>query len=277
MSQFVKYDRIEMWTESFGRKKHPCVLLIAGAHAPSIFWPDFFCTKLANAGYFVLRYDHRDIGYSTHFPTTNDINKPVYTLKDLADDAIRILDAYHIRQAYVVGHSMGGSIVQYLLAYYPERVLRGVSMSVSLDKPTHQYPRINEAMNKLLKNKPTGDLKKDWSGWLSSWKLLNGKLAVDEEMALTYTKCIYNRHKGDFNPAWNEIAAYNAREILITKMPKDLLLINGDEDVLSPIEEIVKFRDQFKVEILPKAGHIFFNKEIWGKILLLLLKYFKED
>lgn len=277
MNQFVNYNQIALWTENFGDNKNTPILLIAGAHAPSIFWPDFFCKKLADAGYFVVRYDHRDIGYSTHFPATNDVNKPVYTLRDLMDDAIHILEAYQVKRAYIVGHSMGASIVQYLLAYYPERILKGISLSVSVDSSTQQHPRFNAVMQELMKNHPTGNFEMDWPQWMHSWKLLNGTLEMDEVMARHYTRCIYERHAGDFHPAWNHMAAHNTKEIVMDRLPKDLLLINGDEDVLSPAKEITKLKERFKIEILSGAGHVFFNRAIWNSILAIVLRDFEKE
>lgn len=269
--KIVKHKKINIWTEAFGDKRNPVILLISGAHAPSLFWPDFFCKNLVKKNFFVIRYDHRDIGYSTHFPKTADLSKPVYTLKDLTDDAIRILDSYKIKKAYVVGHSMGGSIVQYMLAYYPSRVLRGFSISVSVDMCTHKHPKFDKIMNELMKNKPTGNFNADWPGWMRSWKILHGTIPITKTMAKNYTKCIYDRHQGDYEPAWNQMAAHNTKKIVLDKLPANTVLINGTEDLFSPMEEIDKLSRRFTVVRLEGAGHVFFNKKIFSKISEIIL------
>ncbi|MGD9107830.1 MAG: alpha/beta hydrolase [Gammaproteobacteria bacterium] len=273
MEKIVVKNSINIWTESFGNKNNHAILLIAGAHAPSTFWPDFFCKELANAGYFVIRYDHRDIGYSTHFPVTKDLNKPVYTLADLAEDALNILDDYNIQKAHFIGHSMGGAIVQYLTVKHPDRTLSAISISINISEQILEHPKYKATMQELFKNKPTGNFKKDWAGWLNSWKLLHGDIPIDEQMAKNYTQSIYNRHQGDFNPAWNHIAAGMTKTDLSQELPDNLLLIHGEEDILALVDEIKALKNKFNVIILPEVGHVFFNKTIWEQITECILNF----
>jgi len=276
VTRFVKYDSINLWTESFGNKKDNPILLIAGAHAPSTFWPNFFCNNLVKKGFYVIRYDHRDIGLSTHFPKTQNLEKPIYTLKELMEDAIQILDAYKIQKTYVVGHSMGGSIVQYLQAYHPERILKAFSVSVGVNSWTHKHPEFDKAMEDLLKNKPSGDFEKDWPGWLRSWKILHGNIEIDESIARNYTKSIYSRHTGDYEVALNHVAAHKTKEIVTDKLPRSIVLINGTEDVLSPIEEIDKLKSQFIVAHLEGVGHVFFNRKIFANLLQIIINQIRD-
>ncbi|MBU0456215.1 MAG: alpha/beta fold hydrolase [Pseudomonadota bacterium] len=270
--RIVDHHDIHLWTESFGNSEDKAVLLIAGAHAPSTFWPDFFCNDLASHHHFVIRYDHRDIGCSSHLPTTEDINQPLYTLKDLAEDALAILDAYGIRKASVVGHSMGGAIVQYLAAFHSDRLLNAVSISANISYQL-KHPDYERTMEKLLENKPTGDFENDWPGWLQSWKLLHGDdWAFDETMAKSYTKAIYTRHEGgDLKPAWNHIAAGLTKPALIERLPNTFLLIHGSKDILQPVDEIESLKNRFNVHIIAGAGHVFFNKKIWVEIRDIIL------
>ena len=102
----VQTNGLEFWTESFGKKENPALLLIMGSGSQGIQWPQKFCEQLANKGYFVIRYDHRDVGLSS----TIDYQKTPYTLLDMGKDAISILDSYGIKKAHIVGFSMGGPI-----------------------------------------------------------------------------------------------------------------------------------------------------------------------
>jgi pimeloyl-ACP methyl ester carboxylesterase len=83
-----------------------------------LWWPDALCSQLAASGRFVIRYDHRDTGESTAYPP----GEPGYTLDDMADDALRVLDRYEIHRAHIVGMSLGGIIGQMLAFRTPERV-----------------------------------------------------------------------------------------------------------------------------------------------------------
>lgn len=278
MGKIISYNNLNIWIEPFGNINQPLVLLIAGAHAPSIFWPDFFCEKLASEGYFVIRYDHRDIGYSTHFSTIKDMTKPIYGLDDLVNDALAILNHYKKDKAHIIGHSMGGNIAQFLAAYHPDRVLKAVSMSVSVDISTHKHPNYDAIMKKLLENKPMGNFEEDWdAGWKKSLQLLNGSIyKFDENMAKEYVKTIYERHPGDFNPAWNQIAAQQNKLSLINMLPENMLFINGTDDVFSPYKEIKQLPNKFKIKIIQGAGHMFFNKKLWKILTKIILDYLKK-
>jgi pimeloyl-ACP methyl ester carboxylesterase len=122
-------DGLILWTESFGDQARPCILLIMGAMNQCIFWPDGFCARLADAGFHVIRYDHRDTGLSSK---VNYLLAP-YDLSGLARDALAVLDGHGIEKASIVGLSMGGYVAQLLAIDHPARVDRLVLISSSAD------------------------------------------------------------------------------------------------------------------------------------------------
>jgi pimeloyl-ACP methyl ester carboxylesterase len=83
-----------------------------------LHWDEEFCERLVAGSRFVIRYDHRDTGRSVTYPP----GAPRYTGRDLAEDAIGVLDAIDVDRAHVVGISMGGGIAQYLGVHHPGRV-----------------------------------------------------------------------------------------------------------------------------------------------------------
>ncbi len=131
--QFLKVGDVELCYETFGDRSATPLLLVMGLGTQMIAWRDEFCEMLAGRGFFVIRYDNRDIGRSTHLrdrppPTvrqllTRDKRAAAYTLDDLADDAAGLLEGLGIDGAHVVGASMGGMIAQMLAVRHPERVL----------------------------------------------------------------------------------------------------------------------------------------------------------
>ena len=114
----------------------PVVLLIMGLGMQLIAWPPAMVQGLVDAGYRVVRFDNRDIGLSQHFDrlgTPNLVweglkyrlglgNRPPYSLQDMANDAIGVLDVLHIDKAHVVGVSMGGMIAQRVALTAPRRL-----------------------------------------------------------------------------------------------------------------------------------------------------------
>jgi pimeloyl-ACP methyl ester carboxylesterase len=105
-----------IWAEDRGDPEGSPLLLVMGANASGLTWPDSLVDRLA-IRHRVVRYDHRDTGRSTR-----GFAEHPYAIRDLAGDAIAVLDALRIDRAHVVGMSMGGTLVQLLLADHPERL-----------------------------------------------------------------------------------------------------------------------------------------------------------
>ena len=116
MPRAAANDGIELEYDTFGSPDDPAFVLISGLGAQMItFHPDF-CEGLAAKGYFVVRFDNRDVGLSTKVPEGG------YALEDMADDTAGLLDALGIEAANVVGVSMGGMIAQTFAIRHPKRV-----------------------------------------------------------------------------------------------------------------------------------------------------------
>lgn len=140
---------LELEYDTFGDPAAPPLVLVMGLGAQMITWEDGFCELLAGRGFFVVRYDNRDVGLSTwldHLPppdlaalAAGDSSTAPYTLSDMADDAVGLFDALGIDRAHVVGASMGGMIVQQLAIDHPDR-LRSITsiMSTTGDREVGQ-------------------------------------------------------------------------------------------------------------------------------------------
>ena len=143
--QFCDVGRgITLCYETFGDPGDPPMLLIMGLATQMIGWPDEFCEQLAGRGFQVVRFDNRDSGRSTHVPgrppplgqlVRRRIDPVLYTLSDMADDALGLMRALELEPAHVVGASMGGMIAQTLAAEHPEAV-----RIARLDHVQHRQP-----------------------------------------------------------------------------------------------------------------------------------------
>ena len=129
--RLVPANGIDIAYETFGDPAQPPLLLVMGLGAQMLAWPDDLCRELADAGHHVIRFDNRDVGLSTHLrdvppPRLRDLvlrrRRPPYTIDDMADDAVGLLDALGIERAHVVGASMGGFIAQTMALRHPHRL-----------------------------------------------------------------------------------------------------------------------------------------------------------
>ena len=116
--QVMPVNGVELALQTFGSPDHPAVLLISGAATSMDLWPPELCERIAGAERYAVRYDFRDTGQST----TYGAGGATYTLADLVDDAIAILDHLQLPQAHLVGISMGGVLAQLAAVTHPDRV-----------------------------------------------------------------------------------------------------------------------------------------------------------
>lgn len=150
---------LDLCYQTFGDPADESVLLIMGLGGPMGWWSTAFCTRLAERGFHVIRYDNRDTGRSTklrhHKVSKFDVVKAFlgrgtapYGLQDLADDAVGLLDHLGVDDAHVVGVSMGGMIAQVLAVDHSGRVRSLVSIMSSTGRRTAGWtdPRVMPMM-----------------------------------------------------------------------------------------------------------------------------------
>jgi pimeloyl-ACP methyl ester carboxylesterase len=135
--------------ESFGPPDRETILWIAGTGQQLTSWPMELLEALVTRGYRIVRFDNRDSGLSTMFdeagvPDAQAVGAALaageppplpYTLRDMARDAVGLLDALGIPQAHLVGVSMGGAIAQYVAIDFPERTLSLTSVMANSGNP----------------------------------------------------------------------------------------------------------------------------------------------
>lgn len=167
-SAIAKANGIEIVYDMFGDPDKPPLLLIIGLGQQMIAWDEEFCAEIAGRGYRVIRFDNRDTGLSTKLDKAGVPNmavvfeamverKPVdspYSILDMADDAVGLLDALGIESAHVVGESMGGMIAQRMVIHHADRVRTLTSIMSSTGEPGLPPPT-PEAMNMLVNRPPT--------------------------------------------------------------------------------------------------------------------------
>ena len=179
---------IELFYDTFGSPSDPSLLLVMGLGAQMTLWDEAFCTSLAGAGFHVIRFDNRDVGLSTKFEAagqpdmakamSGDGSAAPYSLWDMADDAVGLLDHLGIEKAHIVGASMGGMIVQAMAIRHPGRVLSLTSIMSTTGNPAVGQPK-PEAMAALMTPPPTSREGAIESG-VATWKTIGGTFPLDE-------------------------------------------------------------------------------------------------
>ncbi len=291
--KYVKRDEVELWTETFGDKINPAILLMSGAMGSARGWTDEFCSYLANQDFFVIRFDHRDTGLSSSI----DYAKNPYLLDDMVEDIITIIDAYNINKVNLVGHSVGGILAQLCAVKYPDRLS---SLTIISGKAVEE-PTLSEVEKKILEktweillaNKPTLDFNESIEGFLKSYTYLNGTLTFDEDMARANVKDMYERSKHMYKTQDGQVKAFEVphnhvraqKEIGLTK--NDLqnitiptLIIHGKEDYLVlPVHAKITAQaiPNSKLIIIPRMGHMFFNRKLEQQIADLIVDHIKKN
>jgi pimeloyl-ACP methyl ester carboxylesterase len=151
--QFCDVGRgITLCYEAYGDPADPPVVLVMGLATQMIAWHEEFCEQLAGRGFYVVRFDNRDIGRSTHLgfrpPTLRQmlrrrVGPEQYSLSDMAEDTAGLIRELGIAPAHVVGASMGGMIGQVLAAEHPELVRSLTSIMSTTGSRWHGQPALS--------------------------------------------------------------------------------------------------------------------------------------
>jgi pimeloyl-ACP methyl ester carboxylesterase len=150
---------IDLCYQTFGDPADEPMLLVMGLATQMTFWDPAFCSMQARRGYYVIRFDNRDVGRSSRGKgrVTRGMlvrafagapGRTPYSLHDLAGDAFGLLDHLGLDSAHLVGVSMGGMIVQTMAVERPARVRSLASIMSTTGKRTvgWMHPRLATAM-----------------------------------------------------------------------------------------------------------------------------------
>lgn len=226
--------------ETIGDESAPPMLLIQGLGMQLVGWRDDFCRALAERGFYVIRFDNRDTGRSTHIkgppPTPGQlvrrrINPVLYTLSDMAQDAHGLLRVLELEPAHVVGVSMGGMIAQTLAAEHPASVRSLVSLMSTTGSRWHGQPSL--AVFRLLLRRAPQDREGYISHVVNVFSVIGSRgLPQDTELTREVAARMYER---GVDPAGTgrqlgAIIASGDRTLQMHKIAAPTLVIHGSKD-----------------------------------------------
>jgi len=250
----ARTNGIQIEYDTFGNDSSLPLLLIMGFGGQMILWEEEFCELLVAAGLYVIRFDNRDVGLSSKLEEigepdlgeiltaarrVGEIEAP-YTLEDMGDDAIGLLDALGLHRAHVCGSSMGGMIAQTMAIRHPGRVSSLICMASTTGSPevaSASPETIGSAAMPLMSVPREREANIEYS--VKGMRELSGTgLAFDEERARRVAAALYDRcfcPEGAARQFLALLASGNRRPAL-AKLALPTLVIHGDRDPLVPVE-----------------------------------------
>lgn len=270
---------LEIEYESFGDPSATPLLLVMGLSYQMIEWDDALCTLIAERGFRVTRFDNRDIGLSSKLDQLGppDVmgllahtSDPPYTLDDMADDAVGVLDAMGVGAAHIVGASMGGMIAQLIAINHPERVLSLTSMMSTVGGPN--VVQAEPAVSALLIAPPGATREERVERSLGNRRVIYGTgMPFDAERARQKAERAVDR---SFSPVGSlrQLAATLAapdRSAALGKLTIPTLVIHGDNDPLVPPDngrQTAAALPNARLIMIPGLGHAL-PEQVWPLVV----------
>jgi len=270
---------IEIAYETFGASGGRPLLLVMGLGAQMLEWHPDLCADLAAENFFVVRFDNRDVGLSTHLHDApppdldaarrGDFSSASYRLEDMADDAVGLLDVLGLDQAHVVGVSMGGMIAQTMAIRHSDRVRSLTSImstpSLAIGAST---PAAQAAFSTPLPTSRAGVVERA----VAIRKVIGSpgypmdEASIREVAGRSYDRC--------FDPIgvarqWLAVGASGDRTAALAKVTAPALVVHGDAD---PAFQLPAGRataaalPNAELLVVPGMGHNL-PREIWPMLV----------
>lgn len=282
--QMADCGTVSLSYDSFGDPQHPPIMLIMGLATQLIHWDEEFCRLLAARGFWVIRFDNRDIGNSSKLDAEGVPNllgmfarqmfgrtlKAPYLLDDMAQDTLTLMDVLSVPHAHVVGVSMGGMIAQCMALLAPERVLSMTSIMSTTGN--RSLPKPKKSVSMLLARPQPKEEEAFVQQTLSLWQVLHGDTYdFDAERV---GNMIRRARQRSFHPKGviRQLAAILASEDR-TRRLRDLsvptLVMHGDDDPLVPLACGLATKDAVpnaRLRVFKGMGHTL-PKEVWSAMI----------
>jgi pimeloyl-ACP methyl ester carboxylesterase len=242
---FAINGSVRIYYETYGSPARPPLLLVNGLGSQCINYRVEWCERFAAAGYFVIRYDNRDVGFSTKFadnpPEIGRIARQLadgdsvdvpYRLSDMASDGLAVLDDVAISTAHVLGVSMGGMIVQTMAIEAPDRLRTMTSVMSTTGDPDVGQP--TQEARRAIMAPPARDREGYIAGQVARARIWGSPACFDEDRIVANAAEAFDR---SFDPDGTTrqmmaIMASGSRTKALGGVRVPALVLHGDADTL---------------------------------------------
>lgn len=245
-------------------RPRPAVLLVAGTGGSMDFWRPDLCDALLAAGLRVIRFDQRDTGMASADP----VGAPSYSLPDLVDDAIAVLDAKGVEAAHWVGFSQGGWVAQRAAVHHPRRV---ASLTLIATRPVGHgpndpdLPEVSEALMAAFESPTPSPAPGDTEGWIQL--LVDGErpfasaaTPFDADDARALAAVVVDRTRDlDAMSSNHPVAPQGDRwRERLDEVDVPVAVVHGEDDPLFPLgngEALARELRNARLHVIPRMGH----------------------
>ena len=278
--RIVRANGVDLCVQTFGDKADSPILLVMGGASSMDWWEDGFCERLMAGSRFVVRYDHRDTGRSVSY----EPGAAPYSLRDLAEDAVGLLDAFGLESAHLVGMSVGGWIGQLVALDHPDRVasLTLISTSPAAGPGDPDLPGMSEQLRAFFAEEAP---EPDWSDRdavidyiVEGERPFAGSRPFDEPAIREIAARVFDRttnlasgitnHAGiDSGDRWRE---------RLGELSVPTLVIHGTEDPMFPYGNAVALAKEIpgaRLLALERVGHEVPPRDLWDVVVPAILRH----
>jgi pimeloyl-ACP methyl ester carboxylesterase len=278
--RIIRANGIDLCLQTFGDRADPPILLIMGGASSMDWWEHGFCERLMAGSRFVIRYDHRDTGRSISY----EPGAAPYSLRDLAQDAVGLLDALGLESAHLVGMSVGGWIGQLAALENPDRVasLTLISTSPTAGPSDPDLPEMSEELQAFFAQEAS---EPDWSDRdamidyiVEGERRFAGSRPFEEaaireiaarvfDRTTNLASSITNHAMIDTGDRWRE---------RLGEVSAPTLVIHGTEDPMYPYGNAVALAKEIsgaRLLALERVGHEVPPRALWDVVVPAILRH----
>jgi pimeloyl-ACP methyl ester carboxylesterase len=278
--RIIRANGVDLCVQTFGDRADPPILLIMGGASSMDWWEDGFCERLMAGSRFVIRYDHRDTGRSISY----EPGAAPYSLRDLAEDAVGLLDTFGLESAHLVGMSVGGWIGQLVALDHPDRVasLTLISTSPTAGPGDPDLPEMSEGLRAFFAQEAS---EPDWSDRdavidyiVEGERPFAGSRPFDEAAIREIAARVFDRttnlasgitnHAGmDSGDRWRE---------RLGEVSAPTLVVHGTDDPMYPYGNAVVLANEIpgaRLLALERVGHEVPPRDLWDVVVPTILRH----